>query len=104
VYLEDLCFDAQQAAEKAVKAVLIHRGVEVPGAHDLARLLSLAEEAGEEVPDEVLDAAELTPYAVAGRYPGPLRPVTDEEYARALTLAERVVRWAEHAITEGEEA
>src|SRR5829696_10527795 len=25
VYLEDLCFDAQQAAEKAIKAVLIAR-------------------------------------------------------------------------------
>jgi HEPN domain-containing protein len=27
IYLEDLCFDAQQAAEKAIKAVLIHLGV-----------------------------------------------------------------------------
>jgi HEPN domain-containing protein len=26
VYLEDLCFDAQQAAEKAIKAVIIARG------------------------------------------------------------------------------
>jgi hypothetical protein len=26
VYLEDLCFDAQQAAEKAVKAILLHGG------------------------------------------------------------------------------
>ena len=28
VYWEDLCFDAQQAAEKAIKAVLIHRSVQ----------------------------------------------------------------------------
>ncbi len=27
VYLEDLCFDAQQAAEKAIKAVLLNLGV-----------------------------------------------------------------------------
>jgi len=27
VYLEDLCFDAQQAAEKAIKSVFIHRGL-----------------------------------------------------------------------------
>ncbi len=26
VYLEDLCFHAQQAAEKAIKALLIHHG------------------------------------------------------------------------------
>lgn len=30
VYLEDLCFDAQQAAEKAIKAVMIHRGIDFP--------------------------------------------------------------------------
>ena len=28
-YLEDLCFEAQQAAEKAVKAVLISRDIEI---------------------------------------------------------------------------
>jgi hypothetical protein len=35
IYLEDLCFDAQQAAEKAIKAVLLHLGVGFPYVHDL---------------------------------------------------------------------
>jgi HEPN domain-containing protein len=30
VYLEDLCFDAQQAAEKAIKAVFIAPGERFP--------------------------------------------------------------------------
>ena len=47
VYLEDLCFDAQQAADKAVKALLIARGVDFPYVHDLGLLLTLLEEAGE---------------------------------------------------------
>lgn len=94
VYLEDLCFEAQQAAEKAVKAVLIHLGQEVPRAHDLALLLSVLEDAGEDVPDDVRLAADLTPYAVLGRYPGPLRALTEEEYQQAVAVAERVVRWA----------
>ena len=42
VYLEDLCFDAQQAAEKAIKAVFIHRGVSFPYIHDLDELLESA--------------------------------------------------------------
>jgi HEPN domain-containing protein len=104
VYLEDLCFECQQAAEKAVKALLIHWGLEAPRAHDLARLLSLLEEAGEDIPDGVREAAELTPYAVLGRYPGPLRPLTEEEYVRALTIAETVVRWAEERILGGAHA
>ena len=35
-YLEDLCFDAQQAAGKAIKALLIQLGVRFPHIHDLA--------------------------------------------------------------------
>jgi len=46
VYLEDLCFDAQQAAEKAIKAVLIKQEVKFPYIHDLAELLTLAEQTG----------------------------------------------------------
>lgn len=53
VYLEDLCFDAQQAAEKAIEAVLIDRKVAFPYVHDLARLLTLVEQAGQVVPKEV---------------------------------------------------
>ncbi len=101
VYLEDLCFEAQQAAEKAIKAVLIHLGHEVPRAHDLARLLSVLGDAGEDIPDDVREAVDLTPYAVLGRYPGPLRALTEEEYLRAVVLAERVVRWAEQRVTGG---
>ena len=47
-YLEDLCFEAQQAAEKAIKAVLMRRGIEFPYVHNLALLLSLLDEAGKQ--------------------------------------------------------
>ena len=102
VDLEDLCFEAQQAAEKAVKALLVDRGLDVPRAHDLARLLSLLEDGAEVIPDEVRQAVELTPYAVLSRYPAPMRPVTEEEYLWAVAIAEAVVRWAESRIGGGE--
>jgi HEPN domain-containing protein len=50
VYLEDLCFDAQQAAEKAIKVVLIKQDVKFPYIHDLAELLTLADETGIKIP------------------------------------------------------
>ncbi len=56
VYLEDLCFDAQQAAEKAIKAVLIHLAVRFPYVHDLAQLLALIEQAGQSIPEPVRQA------------------------------------------------
>ena len=94
-YLEDACFDAQQAAEKAVKGLLLARHVQPPFIHDLAALLSLVEEAGVEVPSAVFEAASLTRYAVVARYPAHTRPVTEDDHEAAVGLAERVINWAE---------
>ena len=75
----DLCFDAQQAAEKAIKALLIHLGVRFPYVHDLTELLTLVEQAEREVPQSIRQAARLTRYAVGTRYPGVSEPVTHKE-------------------------
>ena len=96
-YLEDLCFEAQQAAEKAIKSKLIEVGIDFPYVHDLARLLSLLEETGQSLPDIVRRAGELTPYAMFTRYPAPARAVTEEEYRAAVEVAEAVILWAEEA-------
>jgi HEPN domain-containing protein len=58
VYLEDLCFDAQQAAEKAVKAVLVFRRIRFPYVHDLETLLTALSETGEGIPEAVVRWAE----------------------------------------------
>ena len=39
--LEALCFHAQQAAEKAIKAVLVRHDVEAPRTHSIRALLDL---------------------------------------------------------------
>jgi HEPN domain-containing protein len=95
VYLEDLCFNVQQAAEKAVKALLIKHDVEFPYVHDIAGLLTLLEKVGEEIPESVQQAERLTRFAVFTRYPGIGTPVSHQEYEEALRTAETVIRWAE---------
>ena len=94
-YLEDLCFEAQQAAEKAIKAVMMKRNIAFPYVHDLGRLLTLLEESGLEIPPAVARADELTPYAVDTRYPGTAEPVDEQGYGEVIETAESVVRWAE---------
>ena len=103
VYLqvEDLCFDAQQAAEKAIKAVLIARGAVFPPIHDLAGLLTILGQNDEAIPPAVADAARLTRFAVSTRYPGITEPVTVEEHQRAVAIAEAVVKWADERVREG---
>jgi HEPN domain-containing protein len=98
VYLEDLCFDAQQAAEKAIKAVLMKRGVRFPFIHDLGDLLDLVQKAGGSVPRSIRDAGRLTRFAVVTRYPGIAEPVSQEDYKRSIRIAERVLRWAERLV------
>ncbi|MGH2535088.1 MAG: HEPN domain-containing protein [Thermomicrobiales bacterium] len=98
VLLEDLCFDAQQAAEKAVKAVFLANDAAFPYTHDLARLLTNLVQVGEEIPPDIRRATSLTRFAVFTRYPGMADPVTAEEHAEAVTIAEAVLAWAERRI------
>lgn len=98
VFLEDLCWDAQQAAEKALKALCIHRGIAFPKTHSLVRLVDLLDKAGLHMPTEVKEADVLTRYAVEAHYPGLEEEVTEAEYQVALRLATYVVEWAEKVL------
>lgn len=97
VLLEGLCFHAQQAAEKALKAVLIAKGVPPPKTHNIRTLLDLLPQ-DVIVPQDVEDAASLTDYAVMSRYPGVFESVDEKEYKETIRLAESVVLWAETII------
>jgi HEPN domain-containing protein len=100
ILLANLCFDAQQAAEKAIKAVLVQRAVEFPKTHNVGELLYLVASAGIEIPESVALAKRLTLYAVGARYPRLEDDVTPEEWRVAAASAEAVVRWAERVIAE----
>ena len=98
VLLEDLCFNAQQAAEKALKAVCLARNLEFPKTHSIVRLIDILDAGGVNIPQNVKEADILTQYAVETRYPSISEEVTKEEYRDALALAARVVFWAESII------
>jgi hypothetical protein len=65
------CIWAHQAAEKAIKALLVARDVDPPKLHDLDRLVGRLPEAVASVFDG-LDLPELSPWAIEGRYPADL--------------------------------
>jgi HEPN domain-containing protein len=98
VLLEDLCFNAQQAAEKAIKAVCVHYRIPFRFVHNLGELLTTLEHGGVSVPEGVKPAAKLTEYAVETRYPGAYEPVTTADLDEALALARRVLAWAESVL------
>lgn len=94
IYLEDVCFNAQQAAEKALKAVLLSLGKDFPKTHNLGFLLTLLPDEGLAVPGDVAGSAALTRYAVGTRYPRADEIVSEEDCDRAIASAEAVVKWA----------
>ncbi len=98
ILYEDLCFDAQQAVEKSLKAILINLNQSFPNTHSIGILLKLIEEAGVEIPKNINQAKLLTAYAVDARYPGDYEPVSKEEYKEALKIAEDVFKWLDNII------
>jgi len=98
ILFEDLCFNAQQAAEKALKAVCLAQGMDVPKTHSLVHLMDILEAGGIDIPKNVRDADILTQYAVQSRYPSIMEEINRSEYRDALKLAAHVVFWAETII------
>ncbi len=98
ILYEDLCFDCEQAVEKALKALLVSIDVSFPRTHSISHLIELIEEHSIMVPDEIKDSISLTAYAVSTRYPGDFEPVDEQEYQETLETAEKVFNWVRKII------
>ncbi|WP_420457619.1 HEPN domain-containing protein [Rubrivirga sp.] len=85
-----VAFHAQQAAEKAIKAVLISEQIRFPYIHDLARLRDLVPVAWRVWKVEA-DLGRLSDYAADVRYPDDLPDVSAAEADDAVADASRVV-------------
>jgi len=84
-----ICFFAQQCAEKTIKAILVFEEVNFPKSHDLDRLRDLIPD-GWKFKEKFPDLAELTIWAIESRYPGNTPDVVESEAKETLQLAEAV--------------
>ena len=89
------CFFAQQSVEKALKAVLVARNLDVPRTHDLGLLVSFVDQTEIARTSEAIQG--LTRWGTAGRYPG-ADPEPNSQDARegvetARTIVESVSSW-----------
>ena len=62
-----ICFHAQQAVEKFLKAFLVHKNIDFPRTHDVDMLLSLCKPMNAVAFD--IELKELTEFGVDVRYP-----------------------------------
>lgn len=92
-----LGFHAQQAVEKALKAVLTVLDVEYPFSHDLGALSELLANAGAALPPELSEVDQLTPFGVSLRY-GASDDLVPVARATSLAWAEQTIAWARSTI------
>jgi HEPN domain-containing protein len=99
IFLEDLCYQAQQSVEKAFKGLLIYYNVEPEFTHNIGILLKELEK-HTEIPDKIKESMDLTNYAVQTKYPGDYEEITKKEYDEAVKIAKICLDWVENKITE----
>lgn len=83
-----VCFHAQQAGEKYLKALVVRRHAVPERTHELEKLLAACRSAGDALPGLDADAALLSPHATATRYGSHV--FTAEEGTAAVAAAGRI--------------
>jgi HEPN domain-containing protein len=86
---ENAGFHAQQAAEKFLKAFLVCYQIEFPKTHNITLLRQLIGQREQALAERLAPAEALTPFGVEFRYPGDLPPLSPDQGAQALQLAEQ---------------
>jgi HEPN domain-containing protein len=90
--LDSAVFHCQQAAEKAVKAFLLYKGITPENTHDIRKLALRASLIEARFNEFIAMAAALTPYAWEYRYPGDLAETypAREEFDEAIKQAQGI--------------
>jgi HEPN domain-containing protein len=87
---DTVCFHAQQCAEKYLKAMLCHLGIDFPHIHDLGELVTLLPADNSWFPLSIDERERLSDYAVATRYPPEEETIERADAEDAVRLALRV--------------
>jgi HEPN domain-containing protein len=97
VHISMVCFHAQQAVEKSLKAVLFSRRVEFERIHDLVQLAQLLGRCGLVLPASEDQLRRLNPFAVTFRYDDlDIEPISRLDTASVVA---NVRRWAEEQVS-----
>lgn len=99
-HLDAAAFFAQQAAEKALKALSIENKGLFPKIHDVVALSRIVN-----APEEIVEKCKvITPYYIETRYPDfseqiPAEAFSKKEVEEVIKLSEEVLKWAKKSLT-----
>lgn len=119
---ETLCTLCQQAIEKSLKSLMIHRNVPYPKDHSIDLIISEMEKQEIKLPDEIKSAAiacvtveggfsfpvtfpitfgtavPLSEYAKDRRYSISKKPLEEQDFQKVLSRCEKIVDWVSQEI------
>lgn len=83
-FMRLISFAAQQSAEKAIKAYLVHAKLRFPNTHNIDDLIKILKQQNPNLAAELESAAILSDYAIAYRYPDAAKEELDLETVKRL--------------------
>lgn len=96
------CYASQQAAEKALKALLLENGNIPPKIHSLDRLITVLKSIKIDISKIENDARELDIYYITTRYPGqyggPEGLYSETDAIKAITSAEDILTFVKNSL------
>jgi len=90
-HIEKICYNCQQAAEKALKAILAYHDVEIPRTHNIKELVDKCKEHSGSIELENRVARQMTRYATISRYPDSVTEWDDTDGKVALKYAKEIL-------------
>lgn len=87
-YFDTIAFHCQQAVEKYIKAILVHRSIDFDRSHDLIYLLELLQDDIPITMDQFKKAVSLNGFSVQIRCPNKIIYLSKEELEEALAIAQ----------------
>ena len=94
---ENICFLAQQAIEKCIKAVLCHKNLSVPQVHDLEALVATIPDNCPPIPG-MERLGDLTEFATIRRYEEGYHELEPTELLAVVKTARECVEWGKKLV------
>ena len=88
-----MCFNAQQSAEKYLKAYQIYFELEIIKTHSLETLIESIKQFDEEITQLENDSILLTKYSVKYRYPDDFVDLTNEDAKDSIKIAKQIQKY-----------
>ena len=88
-----VCFNAQQSAEKYLKAYQIYFELEIIKTHSLETLIESIKQFDEEITQLENDSILLTKYSVKYRYPDDFVDLTNEDAKDSIKIAKQIQKY-----------